>query len=520
MLFNSGIFLFGFLPVALFGFFALGLLDLRKSAVVWLTLTSLVFYGWWNPGYLPLLIVSVVINFWIGRLLARDRSRRLLIFGIALNLAALGYYKYAGFLAETVDALFGLGLPIPHILLPLAISFYTFQQIAYLCDSYDGLAKETSFASYSMFITFFPHLIAGPITHHKEMIPQFDAPEIFRPQAQMLAVGVTVFLIGLLKKVMIADTIAGYVDPAFSAAVAGNPLTFFEAWGGALAYTLQIYFDFSGYSDMAIGLGLMFGIRLPINFDSPLKASSIIDFWARWHITLTRFVTAYIYNPITMKISRRRMAAGKPMPKRGRMSAGTFLELVAFPTILAFLIIGIWHGAGWQFAAFGLIHGLYLTVNHGWRAVKKSRKWDGADDGPAFEAAYVLLTLACVVVGLVFFRSPDIASASRYVASMTGLNGVVFHATEMLSPLQVELMAFLLMIVWLFPNTQEWLRRFPTGLGPIREPGWLERRLTNLGISTAWRPSPAFGVAVGLIGFFALARALSLAPTEFIYFNF
>jgi len=524
MLFNSAAFLFALLPVALLGFFGLGFFNLKKCAVVWLTLVSLVFYGWWNPSYLPLLAISITGNFWIGRLLIRHRSRRLLVVGIALNLAALGYYKYAGFLVGTLDGAFGLGLPIPHILLPLAISFYTFQQIAYLCDAYDGLADEPSFANYSMFITFFPHLIAGPITHHKEMIPQFAAPEIFRPQPLMFAIGITVFLVGLLKKVLIADTIATYVDPVFDAALQNDPLTLLEAWGGAAAYTLQIYFDFSGYSDMAIGLGLLFSIRLPFNFDSPLKASSIIDYWARWHMTLTRFVTAYIYNPITLRISRRRMQAGKPMPKRGRMTTGTFLELVACPTILAFLIIGIWHGAGWQFAAFGLIHGIYLTVNHGWRALKKNRnwgdRWGDRDDRLVFHIAYVLLTLGCVVVGLVFFRSPDIGAALRFIGAMVGSNGVEIHGMDLLSFQQVGLMALLFAIVWLFPNTQEWLRRFPTGLGAIREPGWLERKLTSVGIVTAWRPSPAFAVIVGLIGFFAVTRALSAAPSEFIYFNF
>jgi alginate O-acetyltransferase complex protein AlgI len=440
--------------------------------------------------------------------------------GIALNLAALCYYKYAGFLFGTIDAALGLGLPIPQILLPLAISFYTFQQIAYLCDAYDGLAEETSFANYSMFITFFPHLIAGPITHHKEMIPQFESGRIFRPQPQMFATGTTVFLIGLLKKVMIADTIAAYVDPVFSAAIRDDPLSMFEAWGGALAYTLQIYFDFSGYSDMAIGLGLLFGIRLPFNFDSPLKASSIIDYWARWHMTLTRFVTGYIYNPITLRISRRRMNAGKPMPKRGRMNAGTFLSLVALPTILAFLIIGIWHGAGWQFATFGLLHGIYLTVNQGWRVVKKNRNIGGKDDRLVFVVPSVLFTLCCVVVGLVFFRSPDVSSALRFIAAMLGSNGVEFHTTELLTRRQVGLMGILLAIVWFFPNTQEWLRRYPTGLGNIRDPGWLERKFASIGILTAWHPTPAFAVALGVVGFFALTRALSSAPSEFIYFNF
>lgn len=521
MLFNSSAFLFGFLPVALGGFFAIGALGRRRVlAIAWLSVASVFFYAWWNVAYLPLLVVSIGVNFAIGRLLARHRSRPLLIAGIALNVAALGYFKYAGFLVATIDAAAGLGLPIPHIALPLAISFYTFQQIAYLCDSYDGLADEASFVNYCAFITFFPHLIAGPITHHKEMMPQFAEAETFRPQPQMLAAGLTMFLIGLFKKVMIADTIAGYVSPVFDAGLQGHPLTMTEAWGGALDYTLQIYFDFSGYSDMAIGLGLLFGIRLPFNFDSPLKASSIIDYWSRWHMTLTRFVTAYIYNPVTLRISRRRMEAGKPMPKRGKMDLETFVRLVAWPTLLAFLIIGVWHGAGWQFVAFGLIHGAYLTVNHGWRVVKKVRGWDRYDGQPLVVVASVLLTLGCVVVGLVFFRSPDIASALRFVAAMLGANGLGLHRTALFSVDQIELSAVLLAVVWLLPNTQEWLRRFPTGLGDVGEPRWLERRLSFLQGVTVWRPSPALGVAVGVLGFFAVAKAVSMAPAEFIYFNF
>lgn len=519
MLFNSGIFMFGFLPVALLGFFGLGLLAHKKWAIIWLTAASMFFYAWWDVSNLPLLVISIGANFAIQRLLARHRSKTLLLAGIALNLAALGYYKYAGFLAATIESALDIGLPIPHIVLPLAISFYTFQQIAYLCDSYDGLVEDSSFVNYMAFITFFPHLIAGPITHHKEIIPQLARPSIGRPEPQMMAAGATMFLIGLFKKVMIADTIAVYANAVFDAANRGELLTMFEAWGGGLAYTLQIYFDFSGYSDMAIGLGLMFGVRLPFNFDSPLKAVNIIDYWARWHMTLTRFVTAYIYSPITLKLTRRRMEAGKPLPKRGQMTLGTFLVLVAWPTLLAFLIIGLWHGAGWQFALFGLIHGTYLAVNHGWRIFKKSRGWNWNDDNAFLVVPSVLLTLACVVVGLVFFRSHDVDTAFRLVESMVGVNGMSLQSSQLLTHRQVQLTLILLAIVWLFPNTQEWLRRFPTGLGELRKPGWLERQISSFA-SFGWRPSPAFAVGVGLLGFLAIAKAISAAPPEFIYFNF
>jgi alginate O-acetyltransferase complex protein AlgI len=519
MLFNSAIFIFGFLPVTLAGFFGLGLRGHKEWAIIWLTVASLFFYAWWDVSNLPLLVISIGANFAIQRLLARHRSKTLLVAGIALNLAALGYYKYAGFLAKTIDSALDGGLPIPHIVLPLAISFYTFQQIAYLCDSYDGLVEDSSFANYMAFITFFPHLIAGPITHHKEIIPQLARANIGRPEPIMMAAGATMFLVGLFKKVMIADAIAVYANSVFAAASRSEQLTMFEAWGGGLAYTLQIYFDFSGYSDMAIGLGLMFGVRLPFNFDSPLKAANIIDYWARWHMTLTRFVTAYIYSPITVKLTRRRMEAGKPLPKRGQMTLETFLTLVAWPTLLAFLIIGVWHGAGWQFALFGLVHGIYLTINHGWRIFKKSRGWNWNNDNVFLVASSVLLTLACVILGLVFFRSPDIDTAFRLVEAMVGANGVGLHSSQLLTQRQVQLTLVLTAIVWLLPNTQEWLRRVPTGLGELRSPGWIERQIFALA-SFGWRPSRAFAVAVGLLGFLAIAKAISAAPPEFIYFNF
>src|SRR5882757_3991020 len=517
MLFNSAIFIFGFLPVTLAGFFGLGLRGHKEWAIIWLTVASLFFYARWDVSNLPLLVISIGANFAIQRLLARHRSKTLLVAGIALNLAALGYYKYAGFLAKTIDSALDGGLPIPHIVLPLAISFYTFQQIAYLCDSYDGLVEDSSFANYMAFITFFPHLIAGPITHHKEIIPQLARANIGRPEPIMMAAGATMFLVGLFKKVMIADAIAVYANSVFAAASRSEQLTMFEAWGGGLAYTLQIYFDFSGYSDMAIGLGLMFGVRLPFNFDSPLKAANIIDYWARWHMTLTRFVTAYIYSPITIRLTRRRMAAGKPVPRRGRMNTATFLVLVAWPTLLAFLIIGTWHGAGWQFIVFGLLHGLYLTVNHGWRLLRKIRGWDWNNDAPAVVVPSVLLTLACVVVGLVFFRSPELATALYLVEAMFGGNSLSLHSSQLLSHRQVQLTLVLLAIVWLLPNTQEWLRRFPTGLGELRPPGLLERQAASL-LRIGWRPSTAFAVIVGVLGFFAIAKAISAAPPEFIYF--
>ncbi|MCW0000110.1 MBOAT family protein [Pararhizobium sp. YC-54] len=520
MLFNSATFLLGLLPIALIGFFALGRTGRYKLAIVWLSLVSLVFYGWWNVAYVPLLLASIIVNYTIGTVLTRRKVKSLLIAGIALNVLVLGYYKYAGFFVVTVDSVLDLGLPVPTILLPLAISFFTFQQIAYLCDAYEDVATERSFANYCLFITFFPHLIAGPITHHKEMMPQFDDARIFKPQSRMLALGGTIFVVGLFKKVIIADTIALWANPVFTAAGKGDALQMLEAWGGALSYTLQIYFDFSGYSDMAIGLGMLFGIRLPFNFNSPLKARNIIDFWSRWHMTLTRFVTAYIYNPLSLSLTRRWLASGRPGLRRGKTSPAAFLVLLAAPTILAMVIIGWWHGAGWQFAAFGLVHGLFLTINHGWRMLKMHWRWRVDSDRPIHVVPSVLMTMGCVMVGLVFFRSPDLATALHLLRCMTGFNGLGLHSSELLDWDAVQLQLVLLAIVWFLPNVQEWLCHYETGLGEVRPAMWLNSKQRLVSRVFAWKPTPAFAALTGLIGFLAITRALSAAPTMFLYFQF
>jgi alginate O-acetyltransferase complex protein AlgI len=562
MLFNSAVFILAFLPATWLGFFALGTGGRHKLAVAWLTLASLFFYGWWNPLYIPLLLCSMAFNYFVGRALARRRSSALLAAGVAVNLILLGYYKYAGFLVQTVNGVSGAAFPIPDIALPLAISFFTFQQIAFLVDSYDGIAEEPSFINYSMFITFFPHLIAGPITHHKEMLPQFDDRRIFKPQANLVALGLTLFLLGLGKKVLLADTIAGWVRPMFETTASGQAAEllreysaaigfaghvqlpeFFQAWGAAVGYTLQLYFDFSGYTDMAIGVGMLFGIRLPRNFDSPYKARNIIEFWSRWHMTLTRFLTAYIYNPISLRLTRARLQAGKPGLKRGKTTPGAFLHLVGTPTVLTMFLAGLWHGAGWQFVIFGLLHGTYLAINHAWRTLKAH--WGWRLDSPRWpvRAVSVLTTFVCVAVAMVFFRAANVRTALDILAGMAGLHGAMlpwdlaklpgvwrmgtllhvrFGPVE--SPVaEFAFIALLLAIVWALPNAQQWLRRFETALGTgpraasaAQEPS----RHRGLGRLLVWQPTVTFGVIVGCIGFFTLMRALSAAPSEFLYFKF
>ena len=506
-------------------------------AGAWLTAASLVFYGWWNPSYVPLLMASIIANYALGGYLMRNRSRAVLLLGIMANILVLVYYKYIWFVASNFDVAFGLELEIPEVILPLAISFFTFQQIAYLSDAYDGVVVEHDFLNYCLFITFFPHLIAGPITHHREMLGQFNNPDTFRPRIDNISIGATLFVLGLFKKVILADPLGSNASPIFAAAADGVTLPLIDAWGGALAYTLQIYFDFSGYTDMAIGLGLLFGISLPPNFDSPYKARNVIEFWSRWHMTLTRFLTAYIYNPVVLRVTRARVAAGKPLPRRGKMTLGAFLGLVAYPTILTMFISGVWHGAGWQFVAFGVLHGLYLVIAHAWRALKVRWGWQLDDDRPLPMAASVLLTFLCVVVAMVFFRADDLTAALNLLASMAGLNGILVPPSFVELPLLSRLVpwlglevrsapffqmmdgvmiAILLAFVWAMPNTQQWLRHYRTALGWRPRPSWLERYLPAM----TWRPAPVYGVAMGLLCFFVLMRTFSSAPTEFLYFQF
>ncbi len=343
MLFNSAVFIFAFLPFVVLFYYFLNRKFTAEISFAFLVLASLFFYGWWNPVYLLLLSASIIGNFYIGKLIYRRKKKILLVFGIVLNLASIAYYKYAGFLVFNFAYLTGSNITIDKIVLPLAISFFTFQQIAYLVDVWKAKAKEYNFIHYCLFVTFFPQLIAGPIVHHSEMLPQFEKNELKRIQDN-LAIGISIFAIGLFKKTVIADNLAVYANPIFQQADSGVGVDFFSAWLGTLAYSLQLYFDFSGYSDMAIGLARMFGIILPLNFYSPYKAFSIVEFWRRWHITLSRFLRDYVYIPM----------GGN---QHGRTKKYIFL-------MSTMLLGGLWHGAGWNFVIWGGLHGLYLIVNH------------------------------------------------------------------------------------------------------------------------------------------------------------
>src|SRR3984893_12436553 len=380
MLFNSYEFLLIFLPATLSGFYLLGVSS-RTWAVRWLILASLVFYALWRPVNVLIIAPSIVINFAFARILLRlnegEGSRRVskavLLLAIAFNVAFLGYFKYIDFISGSINAVFGANLVLRHIILPLGISFITFQKIAFLIVVQAGRVRSFTFQDYCIFVLFFPQLIAGPIVHYREMLPQFHAASC-RFDKENVAVGFTLLFFGLFKKIVFADHIALLVTPIYDHAATGGRTSFLLAWMAAIGFTLQIYFDFSGYTDMALGLARFFGIRLPANFNSPLRASNIIDYWLRWNMTLTRFLTAYIYNPLVLWLTRRRLEKGQPGFGERNPTVGAFVSLLMFPIVITMFVSGLWHGAGYGFIVWGLLHGFYLTINHGWRVVA-ARLW-------------------------------------------------------------------------------------------------------------------------------------------------
>ena len=349
MLFNSYVFIFAFLPVTFFVYFYLNSLRLTEASKAFLVLSSLFFYSWWNIAYLPIILFSMLFNYVVGISLSKEREHRrvskkiLLTIGIVANVALLGYFKYADFLITNINVLVQSEIGLLNLALPLAISFFTFQQIAYLVDSYRGETKEYDFLNYANFVTFFPQLIAGPIVHHQEMMPQFASVRNKVKRYKNIAMGLFIFSMGLFKKVIIADTFAVWATTGFDHT---EVLNLAEAWVTSLSYTFQLYFDFSGYTDMAIGAALLFNIKLPINFNSPYKATSIQDFWRRWHMTLSRFLRDYVYIPL----------GGN---RNGEFR--TYTNLIA-----TFLIGGIWHGAGWTFVFWGLLHGIAIVIHRAW----------------------------------------------------------------------------------------------------------------------------------------------------------
>jgi alginate O-acetyltransferase complex protein AlgI len=486
MLFNSYAFIFVFLPLALLGFHLIGARSHQRLAIAWLVGMSLVFYSWWNPAYLALLLLSILGNYAFGLALTRHKKKLTLIAGISANIFVLGFFKYTNFFLNNLSTALSVDYQIAPLILPLAISFFTFQQIAYLVDAYQGKAHEYGFLNYCLFVSFFPQLIAGPIVHHKELLPQFSSATLYRLKSLNLAVGLTIFSIGLFKKVVIADEMAIYANPIFDAALTGQTIGFIDGWGAAFAYTFQLYFDFSGYSDMAIGLARMFGISLPVNFFSPYKASNIIEFWRRWHMTLSRFLRDYIYIPIGGNTRR--------------------VTSILFTMLLG----GLWHGAGWTFILWGALHGLYLLINHAWQTYNPSQPscricWSGR-----------FLTFILITLGWVLFRAQSWDVFIAMLLGMSGMNGygLPINTPDINWKSVYGILVGLTFIVWTMPNTSQLMSRYQPTLKddllpttPIWKPldqKWL------------YNSTGAYITAViSIVGFSMLSRV-----SEFLYYQF
>nr|WP_275901167.1 MBOAT family O-acyltransferase [Paenibacillus periandrae] len=474
------------MPLVVIVYFVLNKYRLIVFSRIWLIMSSLFFYGWWNIIYLPLIIASFTINFMFGKLLGKvkgsSQRKFVLTSGILFNVLLLGYYKYTDFFIGNMNYFFSTNLPLLKLILPLAISFHTFQQIAYLVDTYRNEVKEHSFLNYALFVSFFPQLIAGPIVHHNEMMPQFGNMRNKLVNYKNIALAIGLFSIGLFKKVVIADKFAFWATNGFDKT---NVLTFFEAWIVSFSYTFQLYFDFSGYTDMAIGIALLFNIKLPVNFNSPYKSLSIQDFWRSWHITLGNFLHKYIYLPL------------------GGNRKGVVRTYVHI--LLIFLISGLWHGAGWTFIAWGFLHGLAMIIHRYWRSFKIKL--------PAVVAW--LITINFINIGWVFFRAKEWSDAVKVLKGMIGLSGVwvpapiqgkisflssygikFVNSASILGVRQAICMILLFLIIVLFFKN-------------------------SIQMLNAFKPNVFTALKIALILVLALAVTL-VNPTnsEFIYFNF
>lgn len=510
MLFNSFGFLFAFLPLTALVYYGLLKYSTQKAALAWLAVASLFFYSWWNFSYLLLISISIFCNYLTGRLLNKYISsknkvffRFILILGISFNLGLLGYYKYFNFFLDNMNGLFHSNFTAGNIILPLGISFFTFQQIAYLADIAKHKTDHYSFIEYCLFVSFFPQLIAGPIVHHREMMPQLLKNTRPRRIDENLTVGLTIFIMGLSKKVLLADTIANFSTPIFDAAALGVAPSFAQAWGAVFAYSLQIYFDFSGYSDMAIGLGRIFGIKLPLNFNSPYKARSIIDFWRRWHITLSRFLMEYLYIPM------------------GGNRYGSFRQ--SLNIMVTMFLGGLWHGAQWTFVLWGALHGLFIGINHLWNKKCPSRLFKESD-GFIYNLFFGSLTFLAVSLTWVLFRSESLSTSFLFYKSLLGSEGFALPLTSIRFLYQMGLTFVMLVIVFMLPNVEQWLRDynpvFPDHLNSLEVSKNDLGLLAKLQRRVIWQPN--FYSAL-LIGFLASINILVLfigTNHEFLYFQF
>ena len=515
MLFNSYSFIFIFLPIVLAGYYLIGEQGHHRIAAVWLVAASLFFYGWWNPAYLGLIMGSMLFNYAVGiSLLGSDRTKnqKILIFGITANLSLLAYYKYANFLIDSSNKLFHSNFTLAKIILPLGISFFTFLQIAYLVDTYSKKAKQYNFLNYCLFVLFFPHLIAGPLVHHREILPQFAKNSTYLFNHRNFTSGLTIFVLGLFKKVILADGTTTYAATTFNIAESGIPITFVAAWGGAIAYSFQLYFDFSGYSDMAIGLSKLFNVRLPMNFNSPYKSTSIIEFWRRWHITLSRFLKDYLYIPL------------------GGNRKGIFRQLLNL--LITMTIGGLWHGAGLKFIIWGAIHGLLLIINNLWRKLNScfSQKLQ------LNSFISTALTFAVVTAAWVPFRAATMKGTLIMWRGMFGLNGImlppsweaklgalspwllahnvqfirIFEQVGAVKVVDILWFLFLSYCVFFLPNTQQLMRHYR----PV-----YEKSISYASVSKLyWRPTIGWSIIMAMLFFYSVLGLSRIS--EFLYFQF
>ena len=520
MLFNSLPFIFAFLPLALVLTYGFGRWR-QDAAKVALLLLSLGFYAVWRWQQLPLLLFSIGFNFIVGGLIRRfettGNSRAvmaLLVFGVGVDVSLLGYFKYANFIVDNVNAVFGAGIQLQKIALPLAISFFTFQKLAYLIDAARGETRRISLLDFSVFAAFFPQLIAGPIVHFKEIVPQLQTRLFGRLIPRNLMIGLVLFAIGLFKKTVIADTLSSYANPMFHTAAAGHPLGLLGGWLAALSFTFQLYFDFSGYSDMAIGLGRMFGVKLPLNFHSPLRAPSIIDYWRRWHMTLQRFIVAYIFQPLSLPLNR--FAA-----QLGMTGWTSFVVAIGVPTIVTFVAVGIWHGAGWTFVLFGLMHAIYICINEASREAQKRRRRRlrraGKAESPpglAHSVGSRVLTLIAVLFANVMFKAANVGDCVSVWSSMTGLDGGGDASAPGLDWGLAATLVLSALLVYLAPNSQQIMGRFD----PAHN--WREwRNVAKPPLQWTWKPNAAGLIFAGTVLFFGITF-IQRGQAVFLYFNF
>jgi alginate O-acetyltransferase complex protein AlgI len=515
MLFTSYIYIFCFLPTVLLLYFLTAKFKKSNVSSYILVVASLFFYSYWNVIYLPLILFSIIFNYLVGTYLTSDKEIKYLrhkvvfIFAIIANLGLLGFFKYFDFFSDNINNVFKTNIALLNIALPLAISFFTFQQLAYVTDSYRKETKGYCFIDYCKFVTFFPQLIAGPIVYHKEVMGQFADVKNHVFNFSKFNHGIAVFSIGLFKKVILADGISKYATSVFQTADAGTSVSFLEAWGGALAYTIQLYFDFSGYSDMAIGAALMFGIVITENFNSPYKSLNIIDFWRRWHITLSRFIRSYVYIPLG-----------------GNRRGSTRINL-----LISMLLGGLWHGAGWNFVLWGLMHGIYLIINHAWRNFRE--KFLGHDlTKTSFlgRICSTALTFFAVVLGWVLFRAETSTGIKQMFYGMFDLSNIVMAKraakyipefmhkyiifqsyTENIGIIAYFLIILLLFIIFFMPNTAQIVSSFKESYETNEAcPDSFSKKVNRY----------ALPVYAGIL-FFICVKAIGYIPdSEFLYFDF